>query len=505
MGDWQNLVGIDLGTCYSSIAVLDQGGFARTIKNEQGETSTPSVVYFSEAGPVVGTPAEEAYRTFPERVVYHSKRFLGTPGKTWEIDGVEYSPVDVAATILRKLKRDAEKSIGQIRQVVITVPAHFSSQQRQLTLEAASQAGLDVIEILNEPVAAALCYILGSEGVGFSGLANSQRVLVYDLGGGTFDLSLVDYQTDNIQVLRAKGDLTLGGIDWNQRIIDFVARDIFEKYQVDPRGPKHRRAFAALALAAEHAKRELSRKEHEVAVRCKIKNENHATMIDRDRFEKLTADLLVRTRLLLEKLIRSGPSRTVPGKPGGWQDIDAMLLVGGSSRMPMIRKMVLELAENQKLRQIDPELSVAHGAALYAGLLISKRQTAGEQNSALQRFQSISTQQVSTLTLGMLVRNKVGVRVLHPLIPKDSPLPAAARVSVTTIRDNQRCVKIQIMEVGHAAKMCECVIDDLPENLPEGSRFHVDLTYSPGGILQVVAQHQATGLLSTVSVVPELK
>ena len=151
MSALQNLVGIDLGTCYSSIAVLNEQGYARTIPNQQGEASTPSVVYYSEEGPIVGTPAEEAYREHPERVVFHSKRSLGKSGVSWEIDGVEYTPVDVAAVILRKLKKDAEKKIGRVKQVVITVPAHFSSHQRQLTLEAAGQAGLEVLEILNEP------------------------------------------------------------------------------------------------------------------------------------------------------------------------------------------------------------------------------------------------------------------------------------------------------------------------------------------------------------------
>src|SRR5436190_3882077 len=217
MGQKPAVLGIDLGTSFSSVAYLDAGGFARSILNEDGLAATPSVVYLSPDGAIVGSRAVDAYVNDPARVIFHPKRVLGDGFTTWEVDDVEYTPADIAAIILRKLVSDARRQIGHADQAVLTVPVHFTSHQRELTREAAEQAGLSILGIMNEPVAAALCFILGESGSAFSELAIDQRVLVYDLGGGTFDLSIVDYKPDDIQVLAAHGDLRLRRLDWNQR------------------------------------------------------------------------------------------------------------------------------------------------------------------------------------------------------------------------------------------------------------------------------------------------
>jgi molecular chaperone DnaK len=485
------LVGIDLGTSYSSIALLDPQGFARTILNDRGQAATPSVVYFANDEPIVGTRAEKAYLKYPDRVIYNAKRYLGRDGWSWEIDGVEYTPVDVAAIILRQLRRDAERQLGRLGPAVICVPAHFNTHQRALTVEAAEQAGIEVLEIINEPVAAALCYILGEEGVAFAGLAERQRVMVYDLGGGTFDLSLVDYDEQSIRVLCANGELKLGGIDWNQRLIDEIADKALKKFRVDPRVPQHRRMFAELATAVEAAKRQLSVTEDEVPIRFRIQKRAATSRIDRQGFELLTGDLLDRTRMLVEQLRETSQL--------GWHEIDSVLLVGGSSRMPMVRRMILKLVGGMRIKQIDPELSVAHGAALYAGIIGSGQGHDSMSQGARRRLGRFDTEQVNTLTLGMIVVDEQGQRVVHPLIPRDTPLPATARVSVATTVANQRRVSLKILEEGADVEICRCVIDQLPPRLPSGSRFDVDLTYNPGGLLQVTAQHES-GLLATVNV-----
>ena len=207
-------VGIDLGTTYSCIAYLNEHGEPVTIPNRDGELCTPSVVMFDGDHVIVGTEALRNSIRSPERVVQHAKRYMGDPKHRWTIGGRSFSPVDISKHILKQLLSDAKERIGVVERAVITVPAQFSDVQRQATAEAGRRAGLKHVDIINEPVAAALCFVLGTEGIWFTELAASQMIMVVDLGGGTFDLSLVQYEKNSVRVAASGGDLHLGGIDW---------------------------------------------------------------------------------------------------------------------------------------------------------------------------------------------------------------------------------------------------------------------------------------------------
>ncbi|MEO2035651.1 MAG: Hsp70 family protein, partial [Planctomycetaceae bacterium] len=249
-------VGIDLGTTYSCIAHLNEHGEPVTLPNQEGELATPSVVMMDDNHAIVGTEALRNAIVHPERVIQNSKRFIGGRDKHWEISNRRFTPVDIAALILKKLISAAQDQIGNIEEAVITVPAQFSDAQRHATIQAGHQAGLQRVDIINEPVAAALCYVLGTEGLWFTELADAQNILVYDLGGGTFDLSLVSYQKNEVRVISSNGDLELGGIDWTQHLVDAIS-DRFEKeFGKDPR--QDPQSLQALSLEAEQTKRSLT-------------------------------------------------------------------------------------------------------------------------------------------------------------------------------------------------------------------------------------------------------
>lgn len=489
-----NVVGIDLGTTYSAIARLDRYGQPVAIANAEGEFSTPSVVHFSDQGPIVGSAALRSTVLDPQRTVQNAKRELGDPNAGWTIGGRRYTPVDISAIILKKLKEDAQQQIGPITHAVITVPAHFDAYRRQLTIQAAKKAGLRVLDLVNEPVAAALCFILGEEGMIVKELAEDQKLLIYDLGGGTFDLSLVHYDTENVRVLATNGDLKLGGVDWNRKIVDFVVHCYQEKFDVDLR--QHRRIYQDLALDVEEAKRTLSNpKRDDVPLVVHGPKGDLELTLTRAQFESLTGDLLQRTRRITTKLLENTQTR--------WSHINTILSVGGSTRMPMVRKMLRELSGVTPNYSLSPDLSVAHGAALYAGILLSK--TDQEMSPHVRdRLAPITTTNVNSHSLGLMVRDAQNRRVNHIIIPRNSPLPATAHRMVGTTKANQQRIRLQVVEGEGASEqdtetICSCVIDELPPNLPENSAVEVSLSYQANGLLEITARHLDSGLLASVS------
>ncbi|OYW11839.1 MAG: heat-shock protein Hsp70, partial [Planctomycetales bacterium 12-60-4] len=249
-------VGIDLGTTYSCIAYLNEHGEPVTVPNRDGELSTPSVVMFDGDHVIVGTEALRNSIRYPDRVVMHAKRFMGESQHRWTIAGRSFNPTDISTHILKQLLSDARERIGAIERAVITVPAQFSDVQRQATAEAGRRAGLKHVDIINEPVAAALCFVLGTEGIWFTELATAQTIMVVDLGGGTFDLSLVKYEKNSVSVKASGGDLHLGGLDWNAALEKAIARQFQKDFGTDVL--RDRESRQALALEVEQAKRSLS-------------------------------------------------------------------------------------------------------------------------------------------------------------------------------------------------------------------------------------------------------
>lgn len=490
-------VGIDLGTTYSSVAYLTPQGQPVTLPNAEGELSTPSIVLFDGDEVVVGTEALRHSITAPERVVSHAKRYMGDPNKCWVFDGHVYRPKDIAAFVVRKLLDGAEERLGKIHHAVITVPAQFSELQRRDTVEAGLQAGLQRVDIINEPVAAALCYVLG-EGMWFAELANDQTVMVFDLGGGTFDLSLVKYNKQAVRVIASGGDLRLGGLDWNKALEEFVCDEFIRESISDPR--LDRESMQALAIEVEQVKRSLSVRPRSSLV---VQHEGRRKVytIDRDQFELLTRPLLDRTEKLTREMLKQHGL--------GWANVDAILATGGSSRMPMVRNMLQRIGGSTLNQSLSPDQSICHGAAYYAGMLLSgqKMQKSVLDRKVKNRLSSFHQQSVSGRALGILVRDmQTQQRVPHYLIPANTPLPCAYRQRFGTVVPGQKRVHLHIVESGTSAsdphvELGECRIEGLPENLPESSPIEITIRYDEQARLHVEAVDVTSGLRAQTTIV----
>lgn len=484
-------VGIDLGTTYSCIAHLNEQGEPVSIPNAEGEISTPSVVMFDEGVEIVGTEALRNAIVFPEQVVQNAKRYMGSKDKRWSIGGKQYTPLDISAAILRKLLHDAEQQLGAIDRAVITVPAQFSERQRLETVEAGRRAGLKQVDIINEPVAAALCYVLGTEGLWFTELASEQRILVYDLGGGTFDLSLVSYRKNQVRVIASTGDLSLGGIDWNQCLLNAVAEQFVRDFGEDPR--RDPESLQHLALEVEQCKRSLTVRSR-AALIAQHAGHRKTYQIERDQFCKLTQHLLSRSEEITRKLINQHRR--------GSSHLDLTVLsTGGSSRMPMVQDMLSRLRGATVSRVLSPDQSIAHGATYYAGMLLTKSEFVHSitDAEACARLSKMKQQSVNARALGILVRDmQTNTRVPHFLIPPDTPLPASFTKNFGTVVPNQKRVSLFIIEGGEGtgreyAELGICSIDDLPPDLPADSRIAVTISYDASARVTVSARDVTSG------------
>lgn len=417
-------VGIDLGTTYTAVAIVDEYGKPMILKNADGQVTTPSVVFFDPPNYTVGETALQSTITDPEKVVQFVKRFMGQPGYRVNIDGTEYSPEFVSALILRKVVQDAALELGEeIDQAVITVPAYFTEQQRHATLEAGELAGLKVLRIINEPTAAALSY-------GIQRRAHDKRILVYDLGGGTFDVTILECLENDFNVLSIGGDHRLGGKDFDDRIVGYIIDRIKDAHGVDISGDIE--LEAELRLKAEAAKRQLTGRQM-VPISLKVPDPSGVgrsvpvkVEITREAFEQVASDLLARTEMLLESVLVKANLE--------WENIDEVLCVGGSSRMPMVADMLGRLSGKKPLLH-DPDECVAKGAALQAAML-------GDDAPLAE----VSVGHVLSHSLGVAVMSN-GRPVIDHIVPSLTRLPTAQRrEGYTTTTDNQTVVQIRIYE-----------------------------------------------------------
>ncbi len=360
------LIGIDLGTTFSAVATLDEHGQPVTLPNRDGEMLTPSAVLLPADGEaVVGQSALDVALEQPDRVATLIKRRMGYPSYGRAVAGREFRPETLSAVILRKLAQDAEARIGPVRKAVITVPAYFDDTRRKAVQDAGRIAGLEVLDILDEPTAAALAYSFQSASPSPAEPADPGRqrtVLVYDLGGGTFDVTLVRLSAKRFQTLAIEGDVRLGGKDWDDRIVDHVAGQFIKQVGSDPRTDPQ--SLAALQAAAERAKRTLS-KLGQTTVTGTHGGQVLTVPLSRAEFENLTRDLLVRTRLTTQQLLRQAGV--------GWEQVDRVLLVGGSTHMPMTRQMLQDLSGKAPDKSLAVSEVVARGAALHAGIRAAHR------------------------------------------------------------------------------------------------------------------------------------
>ena len=415
------VVGIDLGTTNSVIAWMKEDGTVEVIPNAEGSRITPSVVAFDKNGQIlVGEPAKRQMILNPERTIKSIKRKMGTDYKV-RIDDKEYTPQEISAFILKKLKKDAESYLGgEIKKAVITCPAYFNDAQRQATKEAGIIAGFDVLRIINEPTAAALAYGLDKKG--------EQKVLVYDLGGGTFDVSILEIGDGVIQVIATAGNNHLGGDDFDQRLIDYMAEEFKKQHGIDLR--EDRQALQRLRDAAEKAKIELSTKlETEVSLPFIAVTESgplHLEMrITRALFESLTRDLVEMTRGPIEQALND--AKLSP------QDIDEIILVGGMTRVPMIQQFIKDIFGKEPNKSVNPDEAVAIGAAIQAAII------AGTEGA---KDKDVVLVDVTPLTLGIEVKGGL----FEPIIPRNTTIPVKKSKVFTTVEDYQTEVEIRVYQ-----------------------------------------------------------
>lgn len=491
-------VGIDLGTTYSCIAYLNEHGEPVTIPNHDGELSTPSVVMVDGKETIVGTEALRNSIRSPDRVVMHAKRYMGDPQHHWNIGGRKYTPTDISACILRQLLKDARQRIGAIERAVITVPAQFSEVQRQATIEAGHLAGLKHVDVINEPVAAALCFVLGTEGIWFTELATAQTIMVVDLGGGTFDLSLVKYEKNSVRVIASGGDLHLGGLDWNAYLEKAIAKQFLKEFKVDPTSDRESRQ--ALSMEIEQVKRSLSVRP-KAALTCAHAGHRKTYQIEVEQFERITKPLVERMQDLTRGLLKDNHM--------GWAHVDVVLTTGGSSRMPMVRQLLKTLSGRTLNTSLSPDQSIAHGATYYAGMLLTNNAFAKSilNEAAASRLKQFKQQSANARALGILVRDEsTKQRVPHYLIAANTQLPTEARQTVGTVVANQKRAHLYVVESGTAAdsqfvELGTCLVEPLPPDLPEGSEIEVTIQYDEQATVHVSAKVLQTGQMAHTKIV----
>ncbi len=485
-------VGIDLGTSNSALAYVNEHGEPVLVADEHGHDIVPSIVRFSGDRQVEVGHLDPDDIDDPNDIVVGVKRLMGSDEIVREFAGQQLRPEFISALILRKLRQAAELQLGPIANAVISVPYYFNDPCRRATRDAGEIAGLNVVDIINEPTAATLAYAWICGELGRTEVFSSEKkILVYDLGGGTFDATLVRYSPTEFQVIGTDGDTFLGGLDWTRRIVDLVSEKFLERFGVDPRDDPA--VVLHLTAQCDVAKHELSSAESTV-VSLYFDDTELRVPISRADFERRTADLLQRTRDTVELLLSN--CDVEPGQ------LSEVLLVGGSTKLTAVSQMLEQVTGRKPSRRLDPQRSVAQGAAVHAAILEARhRQGEGHMAEALlKRLRSVRAEDVNSHSLGIELTDPANRRRRsnHIMIPRNSVLPARRRQRFKTNTDNPEGIRIRLLE-GESpdATACtvvgECRIKGLPPDLPAGSPVEVTYQYDVNRHISVRAKELTGG------------
>jgi len=529
------IFGIDLGTTYSSIAYVDEYGKPVIIPNAENQRITPSVVFFDGSEIVVGDVAKESAKLYPNEVVSFIKRSMGEANFLYEYDGKAYRPEEISSYILRKVAQDAEQTIGEkVQDVVITCPAYFGINEREATRKSGEIAGFNVRQIINEPTAAAIAYGTFQE-------TENRVVLVYDLGGGTFDITMIDIQENSIDVICTGGDHNLGGKDWDDRIVAFLVQEFQRQTQSEEDILEDPDTWQDLQLSSEKSKKILSQRD-KTPISITHGGERVKVELSREKFLEITEDLMERTIALTHEMLKDA-------KIKGYEHFDEIILVGGSTRMPQIPERIQQ-EFGMEPRMFDPDEAVAKGAAIYGwklslndGLIKriaqkTNRNVEHEENiiettpkqimeevvkemseetgvtlSAVKRS-TMTIRDVASKSFGVVARRPNNQEGVFNLILKNTAVPVETKRTFYTPESNQERVLIRIMEnetndkvvaVDHSIEIGTAVLD-LPEGLPEDSPVEITFNLNREGRLQITAiesteNRQVVAKIETSSVI----
>jgi molecular chaperone DnaK len=466
------VVGIDLGTTYSAIAYMNNFGRAEIIPNNVGERITPSVILFDESTPIVGSIAKRSAISDPLNVVANVKRQMGNP--TWKFyteDGETYAAEEISAIILKRLKEDAEMALGEaVTDAVITVPAYFDDPPRKATYDAGRIAGLNVLRVINEPTAAALSY-------SFEKLKNQETVLVYDLGGGTFDVTIMQASHDEIKVIATGGDRNLGGFDWDNEVMHFLNEEF--KKQGGPDLFEEPVLEQDLRDKAEIAKKTLSTKS-KTNIFFSGGGKNITVNFSLEQLEELTMPLFNRTISIMEFVLEDSKLT--------WSDIDKILLVGGSTRMKAIPSLIEKVSGKRPSMEVNPDEVVAMGAALQASI-IQREQGAGDLVE-LQSFPLVEIKDVNAHSLGVIATDEKSNKEYNSIIlEKNTTIPCKVGNTYSTLANNQTEIRVQVTQgegedLDGGMNIISDQIVQIPP-YPRGAPVDVFFEYDSSGIIQV--------------------
>ncbi len=487
--------GIDLGTTFSVISSINEFGKPEIYSNEDGDKTTPSVILFEEPDSIlVGKYALENAPAFSDKTARFIKREMGKSQEEFSLEffGKKYSAPALSAIILSHLKRYVEKETNMtVKDVVITVPAYFNNKERNATMEAAKMAGLNPLEIINEPTAAAFAF-------GIDKSKNNQKLFVFDLGGGTFDVSIVQVKDKEIQVLASDGDHRLGGVDWDNRIVEYASQEYQNKFNADPVDDMS--VYQDLVNRANSVKHNLSRRKKDT-IQVTYQGETINVVLTREKFEEITNDLLKRCEWLVNQVLENSKL--------SWSDIDQVLMIGGSTRMPMVLEMMKQLSGKEPNTSINPDEAVSVGAAYRAALLNLKKENRHRiPEKVREKLENFKTVDVNSHTLGCELLDVIeGKVVVEQMIKKNEKVPCEVRKTFGTVRQGQQYVSLPVLQgeskdPDECRKISDLELGPLPSNLPPNTPVNVQFIFNNNNILEVYAECE--GVKAKIKITEEL-